>query len=134
MTSEQMGKAFIQCEDHWIWLPGMLAQTEEGQSWRLDECDDRGGQPRATTPTEWYPDVTDPITAWGTLELVKRAGALITKLSVLPTGCSMVVEWPHTFSRYSGISSYGGNTLAEVTLMALSDAQDRERKYNDARH
>ena len=72
MTNEELkiAGAFVAC-GRWQWLPGMLTQTEEGQSWRLDECDDWGGQPCAAT--EWLPDITDPCTKGGILKVVRDA-------------------------------------------------------------
>jgi len=124
MTDEQIGKAFLECEDHWIWLPGMLPLARDADGdWVAEERVWRSQGGYLSVGDQHIPDITDPITAWGTLELVKRAGAFIIKLSVLPMGCNLIVEWPDSI-----IDSYRGKTLAEITLQALSDAQDRGYK------
>jgi len=114
MTNEEIeiARAFVEC-GRWKWLPGMRRLTFDGGHLYPSRVADDGTYPGGLFPA---PDITDPITAWGTLELVKRAGAYIHKLSVLPMGCNLIVEWPD-----SVIDSFRG-TFAGVLLQALQAA------------
>jgi len=68
--SEELGQRALACKG-WRWMPGMLTTTPAGQTWRLDECDDRGGDPGFGR--EWGPDLTDPATLGCLLALVREA-------------------------------------------------------------
>jgi len=135
MTEEEtkIARAFVAC-GRWKWLPGMRGH-DRFVFFRVVERFPGGFLVRFRNPSSrqhkehrfWddpalnpplVPDITDPITAWGPLELVKRAGAFIIKLSILPMGCHLVVEWP------DGVTDSFRGTFAGVLLRALQAAPE----------
>lgn len=62
MTNEEIGKALVQCEKHWIWLPGMLDNT----GYRVT---DNGIWPKSNR----YPEINDPCTKGGILQVLRNA-------------------------------------------------------------
>ena len=112
----ELAKRAVACR-HWRWLPGMLVQTAEGQSWRLDECDEWAGQPPAAAFPEGFPDLTDPATLGCLLALVREAWGCdsLTCQPLLPL--VGVHGW-----RVVGTSAKSGHTEAEALVAALEAA------------
>jgi len=115
----KIARAFVAC-GRWRWMPGMMSE-----GWRLTCVSLHDGAWSATSTLahrEYHhptlPDTNDPGTLGCILRLVRDAGGMTHKLSILPMGCHLVVEWPD-----GRIDSFRG-TFAGVLLHALQAAPE----------
>ena len=118
MTEEEIktARAFVACS-RWKWLPGMRAVGRKGYPAIIIRVD----EPLRKLSGVWrdaVPDITEPCTLGGILQLIQDAGGLIAHLSVLPLGARLVVEWPD-----GRIDTFRG-TFAGVLLQALQAAPE----------
>lgn len=107
----------------WRWMPGMLVQTAEGQSWRLDECDEWAGQPPVFAFPEWFPDLTDPATLGCLLARVREAWGdehlhIGRRIAGWGVWTSASTPMPQCVGK--------GDTEAEALVAALEAAEGRE--------
>lgn len=72
----EIARAFVACA-LWKWLPGMLGASVTGGVWRVEQADltalgGAGAGPASIHEVgTWLPDITDPCTRGGILQLVR---------------------------------------------------------------
>ena len=80
MTNEEIeiARSFVACKG-WRWLPGMLGVSATGGVWRVEQADLTALGGAGLGPASiheagtWFPDINDPCTRGGILQLVRDA-------------------------------------------------------------